>query len=235
MSHKILLYIQPAYNYKLGRIEYAEILVRNYRGIDSVKNIMRFVTRNNIEEQFDFEVLQETLRVMRQTPKLSYPIGINLCSKTAEKPDIACKIIKEIDKYNINHSDIIIEINESTDFKNENVLDNMRKLRQHGIKVALDDFGVDKSNLYTLVCSEVDILKVDRAFIDNRYIEYEQSQNTVLRMLLQLCNSLKMKPIVEGIETTKQLQNIEKLGYCVVQGYLYEKPKPYIEYMTAQG
>lgn len=230
MAREVILYIQPAFSYSTGKVEYAEVLIRGYRGIDSVPKILKFVEVNGIEEVFDLDVLKETIKIIKGK-NIEYPIGVNLCSNTASKKGIADKILTELKENNIKTDRIIIELNEKTDFKNQIVCDNVRKLRKNGIKIALDDFGVENANLYSLISSEVDIIKIDRALIDHVSKEREESQHFILKCLLNLCQSLKLKHIVEGIENRSQLCYIRALGYDTVQGYLYEKPKPIIEYL----
>lgn len=232
METTILLFVQPAYNYNTQRIEYAEVLIREYNNLNNVPSILNFVKKNNIEEKFDFDVLRETLEVMSMYKDLDYPIGINLCPYTASVEGVAHKIIDEIDKYKVKHSDIIIEINEETDLDSKEVSDNINVLRSSGIKVALDDFGIKGANLSSLFRLNVDILKVDRAFIEPHCPEVEESQHTILRALGSLCHQLNLRHIVEGIETKKQLELIKESGYEVVQGYLYKKPVPFREYMA---
>lgn len=231
MTNSISVFVQPAYNYKTKQVEYLEILVRKYKGFTSVHSILKFVHLNSIEEQFDLDVLNETIRLLNNFETLECPVGVNLCPRTITIDGIAEKIIQTIDENNNSGTEIIIEINEGTDFKNTNTKKNIKKLREHGIKIALDDFGIEGSNLYTLLSCDIDILKVDKVFIDDIHTEYEDSQSKILKRLLQLCNDFNLKHIVEGIETSRQLNSIQKLGYSVVQGYLYEKPLPFIQYL----
>ena len=233
MAHKVVLYIQPAYNYETGEVEYAEVLIRNYRGIDTVPGIMRFVHKNSIEDIFDMDILNEVLNVMSKTKNLNYPIGVNICSQSIAKEGMADKIIKMLKKYDINHSSIVIELNECTDFKNDTVQCNINKLREVGIRIALDDFGVESANLCSLMYCNVDILKVDKMFIDRAVGEQKKSQQEILKALIGLCSTLHLYHIVEGVETNKQLDKIQTLGYSVVQGYLYKKPVPFREFMLA--
>lgn len=232
---RINLYVQSAYNYDSSNIDYIEVLVRGYRGFNSVPSIMKFVNLNNLEETFDLDVLTESLRLLNNFDKLEYPIGINLCSSTIELEGIADKIITIIRENNKSGNDIIIEINEKTDFKNKTVIENIKRLRDNGIKIALDDFGVDGANLYSLLNCDIDILKVDKAFIETTENEYEESQLKILKRLLQICDDFNLKHIVEGIETTRQLKYIKDMGYSVVQGYLYEKPLPFVKFLESHS
>lgn len=233
MVNEITLFVQPAYNYSTSKVEYAEVLIRNYRGLTKVPDILNFVKDNHIEEEFDMDVLRETLRVVSETPELDYPIGVNLCSETIKKEGIASKVIGEINKFNVNHRQIVIEVNEETNFCDKVVINNIEELRKNNIKIALDDFGVKNSNLLSLMNAKIDILKVDRAFIDTTTKEKEESQHEILKLLIQLCNNLNLKHIVEGVETNRQLNHIQNLGYSVVQGYLYERPVPFVSYMKS--
>ena len=233
-ASRIKLYVQPAYNYKSKKIEYAEVLIREYKGIDSVEHILNFVESVGIEKQFDIDVLEETLNIINKYPKLEYPLGVNLCPGTLKIKNVANEIISIIEENNINGTEIIIEINERTDFKSREVRANINKLKSYGIRIALDDFGVDGANFYSLLNCNIDILKVDKAFIESTRAEYEESQFKILRRLLDICNDFNLKHIVEGIETNKQLRSITNIGYEVVQGYLYERPVPLAEFIEKQ-
>lgn len=228
---RINLYIQPAYNYDSEHVDYAEVLVRGYRGFESVPSILRFVNLNKMEEAFDLTVLTESLRILSNFEKLEYPVGVNLCPETIQIDGVADKIVTTINENNKSNNEIIIEINERTDFKDDVVKDNIRKLRENGIKIALDDFGVEGSNFYSLLCCDIDILKVDKAFIEATEKEYEESQIKILRRLIQICDDFNLKHIVEGIETKRQLRYLQQMGYSVIQGYLYEKPLPFIQFL----
>lgn len=229
------LYVQPAYNYDSKQIDYIEVLVRGYRGIKSAPNILRFVQLNKLEETFDIDVLRESLKILNNFEKLDYLVGINLCPDTIQLKGMADKIIKIIKENNKSGNEIVIEINEKTDFKNTTAIENIKKLRENGVKIALDDFGVEGSNLYSLLNCSIDILKVDKAFIEANKEEYEDSQLKILKRLFQICNDFNLKHIVEGIETPRQLKYIKEMGYSVVQGYLYERPLPFLKFLESNS
>lgn len=229
------LYVQPAYNYDSKQIDYIEVLVRGYRGIKSAPNILRFVQLNKLEETFDIDVLKESLKILNNFEKLDYLVGINLCPDTIQLKGMADKIIKIIKENNKSGNEIVIEINEKTDFKNTTAIENIKKLRENGVKIALDDFGVEGSNLYSLINCSIDILKVDKAFIEATKEECEDSQLKILKRLFQICNDFNLKHIVEGIETPRQLKYIKEMGYSVVQGYLYERPLPFLKFLESNS
>lgn len=230
MPKHLDLYVQPAYNYDTKEIEYAEILIRKYNGINSVKSILEHIKLFHAEKQFDLEVLDSTLKLMAQVKDIKYTIGVNLCPSTILIENVSKQILELIDSYNIDHSKLIIEVNEASKFGNENVINNIKNLRENGIKIALDDFGVEKATLGSLVTNDFDIIKVDKMLVSNLGKEHENSQTAILKLSLKLFEELNVKHIVEGIETDKQLNYIRGLGYTVVQGFLYEKPMPIKKY-----
>jgi EAL domain-containing protein (putative c-di-GMP-specific phosphodiesterase class I) len=194
-------------------------------GINGVKNILDYVKSNQLEVIFDIDVLRETLTIINDcSTSIDYPIGVNICPVTAEKPGIADRILMEIDLAKVSHKYIIIEFNEGTDFSNDEVIRNAKRLRNKGIKVALDDFGVASANLSTLMENCIDILKIDKVFVDEKSDEIQRSQVVILSTIKALCDNLNLLHIVEGIETKEQLDKIQDMGYSVVQGYLYKKP-----------
>jgi len=232
MNNSINLYCQPAYNYGTNKIDYTEILIRGYNGKDSVYSIMNDIEAHSSEARFDLDILEETLNTLNKYGKLSMPIGVNLCPLTMEQAGIAEKIVSIIQKNNKFNNDIVIELNESTDFKHKNVLANAKYFNKCNIKIALDDFGIDSANLMVLIMYKIDILKVDKKFVDlNNEDELEESQSSVLRALNRIIKDLKIKHIVEGIETDKQLNEIKNIGYKVVQGYIYKKPVPFEQFI----
>ena len=229
MASDVLLYIQPAYNCLTNTIEYAEVLIRRYKGIESVAEILKFVCSNELEKKFDLDVIKEVVNCIKDR-ELPYPIGVNLCPNTIKCPDIVNNITKLLDENNIKYSNIIIEINESTDFTDDKVYNNISKLHNLGFKLALDDFGVEKANLYSIVHYKFDILKVDKSFIGH---EREESKSQILSIIKEICSKFNMKPIIEGVENKRQLSKISDMGYTLVQGYIYTEPIPLKEFMLA--
>lgn len=222
MGHKLSLYIQPVYNYSTDEIEYAEILVRKYRGIDGVERIMKFINRNNSYDIFDIDVLKETLYILKSIPDLGYPVGINLCSKSLEVKDFAKRVVHEIKSSGLDKNKIIIEINEYTNFSNSIAIDNMRILSDNKLKLALDDFGIGNTNVLSFINTKFDYIKIDKELIniDDNW----NHKKFILGHMKEICDTMNIKTVVEGIETSEQLGKMRELGYDTIQGYIIAKP-----------
>jgi diguanylate cyclase (GGDEF)-like protein/PAS domain S-box-containing protein len=98
----------------------------------------------------------------------------------------------------------------------------LNRLADLGLRVAVDDFGTGYSSLAQLTRLPVNVLKIDRAFIDG--MERRQESLTVTRAIISLGKSLGLKLVAEGVETTEQLQELRSQGCDFLQGYLFHRP-----------
>ena len=98
----------------------------------------------------------------------------------------------------------------------------MKQLRGTGVKIAIDDFGTGYSSLSYLQQLPIDIVKIDRSFVQR--IDQDNVALTVVKAVLDLCRALELDTVVEGIETKDQAAIIEQLHCTNVQGYLFHEP-----------
>lgn len=229
MAHQLLLYIQPVYNYSNRKIEYAELLIRKYRGIEGVENILRFVNRSECHEIFDLDIISETLYILKSIPDLGYPVGINLCSKSLEIEGFADKVVNIIEESGVSKDKIVIEINEYTNFSNDTALENMNKFHNNDIKLALDDFGIGNTNVLSFINIKFTYLKIDKEFID--IDDNWHNKKFLLVHMKEICDNMNIKAVVEGIETNEQLDKMRDLGYDTIQGYIITKPISLRDYL----
>lgn len=226
---KVGISIQHAYDINTNKVEYSEILVRQYRGINGAYNILKYVKENNIEKEFDLNVLENLLIYVKSKESIHFPIAVNFCSNTIICDNIHDDIKNLIDKYDIDYNNIAIEIHEDTDLNDSRVVNNIRELKKLGLLIALDDFGISKSNLSNIVEFNFDVIKLDKVFADHlndKSFNGLNKSEVILKYIKMLANELNIKTIVEGIETQEHLDVVSKLGFNYVQGYFYEKPIP---------
>ena len=116
-----------------------------------------------------------------------------------------------------------LEITESSLLKNpDSCLKYMHYLRSLGLKFAVDDFGRDYSSLSYLRRLPVNTLKIDKSFVTN--IHQDHQSRLIIRAIAHLARDLKLKVIVEGVETTKQLIPLLEEGCTTIQGFLFSRP-----------
>ncbi len=103
----------------------------------------------------------------------------------------------------------------------------MDRLKQLGVRIAVDDFGTGYSSLSYLHRLPIDVIKIDRLFLEK--ITEPQGTYPIVTAILSLANALKVETVAEGIETEVQLQLLTELGSDRFQGYLFSRPLPATE------
>ena len=102
------------------------------------------------------------------------------------------------------------------------VVNTLNTLRKAGVRVAIDDFGTGYSSLSYLQDLPLDVLKIDRSFINR--LESERNDESVANTIMLLAKGLGLETIAEGVETTVQFRQVQQLGCNLIQGYYFAKP-----------
>jgi EAL domain-containing protein (putative c-di-GMP-specific phosphodiesterase class I) len=98
------------------------------------------------------------------------------------------------------------------------------------VQIAIDDFGTGYSSLRSLRDMPVDILKIDKSFVDHIVSSAEAA--SLVEMILQLAKNLGMRTVAEGVEELSQLETLREMGCHLIQGYYFSKPLPAGELQT---
>jgi diguanylate cyclase (GGDEF)-like protein len=118
---------------------------------------------------------------------------------------------------------VSIEITETMlSRSNRTLLENAESLRGLGLRIALDDFGTGYSSLAMLRTLPVDVVKVDRAFVDP--VDRDEDAQTIVRAIVAMARALSKDVVIEGLETEAQLRFLESVGCDVYQGYHFARP-----------
>ena len=149
-------------------------------------------------------------------------IAVNLSRIQFKSHRLTQTIAETIEKYGIPPGQLIAEITESTVSDNpQQTFGKLRELRGLGVRVAMDDFGVGHSALGKLDRTPIDILKIDRSFVDR--IGYNESEPLV-EAILQMTRTLGLATIGEGVEHYHQAQWLQQHGCHEAQGYFFARP-----------
>jgi EAL domain-containing protein (putative c-di-GMP-specific phosphodiesterase class I) len=131
-------------------------------------------------------------------------------------------------QHRLEPSQLTIEITETALFGDlEAARTAIDELRALGVRIALDDFGVGYSSLAQLHSVELDVVKIDRSFVDR--IDTDQRQVDFLEALLRLGHVVGVPVVAEGIERPEQLAELRRLGCAYAQGYLFAAALPAAE------
>lgn len=215
--------MQNAINCTNGQRMYGELLVREYNGIIGSYNIIEYIKREELYLEFDYNIFRATVQYIQETGFNSYPIAVNIMDKTLEEFGVADLLLNELNQRGVNGGGVAVEISENTDVQNDAVIENLMKLRNGGLLIAVDDLGYGKSSVETLFKVQPDIIKVAGEIFREESITNGQLTE-IIHSLLNIADVFCTKTIIEGVETDEQLNCVKQLGYKYVQGYIYGKP-----------
>ncbi len=147
-------------------------------------------------------------------------IAVNYSSSSLSKSDGLNQMVLQIkERYQLNAELLEIEITESAMAQCPFAQGQLHKLRQLGFKIAIDDFGTGYSNLSQLQALPIDILKIDKVFVD-----LIESKPHVTELIIEMAHKLKLEIVAEGVEHLSQLTWLAARGCQHIQGYLLSKP-----------
>ncbi|KGP72824.1 EAL and GGDEF domain-containing protein [Pontibacillus yanchengensis] len=167
-------------------------------------------------------VLHQACRDMKQSQK---QVAINISPRQFEDPMFLSKIKGIFRQYEIEPSFFEFEITESVMKDKERTQSIVQDLKNMGIHISIDDFGTGYSNLALLSDLNIDVLKIDRSFI-------QQSNEELVETVIRMGESMGCSIIAEGIETREQAMWLIKRGCSVGQGYWLGKPSPIAKNQT---
>lgn len=154
---------------------------------------------------------------------LDLRVGINLSPRQFLEPDLFGNIQQAIQTSGASPSRIELEITESLAMQDPtNAIALLGRLRETGIKIAIDDFGIGHSSLEYLLRFPIDAIKIDRAFVAN--ITRVQADRVIVRAVTAIGQTMGLSIIAEGVETLRQCDFVDALGVSEIQGYLIGKP-----------
>ena len=137
--------------------------------------------------------------------------------------DLALDFAKVLEETRIIPQNLTLEVTESLAINDmvrmKKILSEIRNL---GVRVALDDFGTGYSSLNHIREMPLDVIKIDRCFIE--HLGEDDFSNAFVRMVSELANAINVRVCVEGVETKRQRDIVKKMGIRMIQGFFYGKP-----------
>lgn len=233
-NHEFQVYYQAKINASTQKISGAEALVRWVRPDGSIIAPGRFIPvleNNGSIAELDRYMFQEVLNHQMQWLKegLSIvPVSVNLSRVQLAEQNFVERYRNMLEGSALPAKYISLEFTESAMFDNEDILrDTVDQLHDLGIKVLIDDFGVGFSSMMTLKTIPVDILKMDKSFVDS--IGDERGNKIVVGMI-EFALSLGMSVTAEGVEDEDQYRFLKVHNCHDIQGYYFSRPIPANEY-----
>ena len=142
-----------------------------------------------------------------------------------KKENFVSNVLGIIRRLNIDPGDIELEITESVfidDF--DEMIEKISALREYGIRISLDDFGMGYSSLSYLKNLPIDTLKIDKSFIDTAITD--NSTGIITESVVNMVKKLGLETIAEGVENEDQMEFLKRISCDNIQGFLLGKPMP---------
>jgi diguanylate cyclase (GGDEF)-like protein len=173
------------------------------------------------------QTFARALQALKQWREISPQLylSINLSALDFEYEELVTDIHKALNHANVPSEAIVFEITESILMRDsKHALHSMEMLKKLGCKLYMDDFGTGYASLTYLKRFPIDVLKIDRSFVQD--IGVDSDDEAIIQSTLTLAHSLGKECVAEGIENKQQLQFLKQLGCKHFQGYLFSKPVP---------
>jgi diguanylate cyclase (GGDEF)-like protein/PAS domain S-box-containing protein len=227
---QLRVWFQPVLSVATGRVVAAEALVRwqhPRRGLLLPGEFLSVAEETGLMSPITKVVLAQSLTQARRwrDQGLKMIVSVNLSCRQLEEPGFEQEVADALDAAGLDPADLCVEVTETALLGAAgHGPDALRKLRELGVAVAIDDFGQGYSSLSYLRSYPADIVKLDRAFVNA--LETNPRDAAIVGGIIQLAHALGMICIAEGVERPGQLQRLTDLGCDQIQGFLLSRPCP---------
>ncbi|TFZ40256.1 bifunctional diguanylate cyclase/phosphodiesterase [Soehngenia longivitae] len=227
-NNEFFLLYQPQIDLKTMEIIGGEALIRWNRprhGIETPLSFIPYAEETGEILKIDSWVIKQALMEIDKLSSLGlddFKISMNISGNTLNNLDYLRKLISELSII-YDFSKAYFEITETNLIEDlENSREALETIKKAKGRIALDDFGVGYSSLSYLKGLDIDMIKIDKSFIDS--IDLNMQNKKILSMIVNLSHELGMKVLAEGVETKEQLNHIIEVGCDYAQGYYFYKP-----------
>lgn len=232
---EFVVFYQPVVDVRTGECSSCEALVRwdsKALGFMGPGDFIPLAEYLGLITSIGDYVLEEACRQCRYWNEHGIPdfhINVNLSVVQLLQKDVAETVARILKKTGVNPKNIVLEITESFAINDmDRVLDIIKGIKKLGPRIALDDFGTGYSSLNYIKQLPLDIIKVDKTFIDD-IVDDEYAQ-AFIKLIVELSDTIDTDIIVEGVENEAQLNILKELGVDYIQGFYYGKPVPAYEF-----
>lgn len=224
-------FFQPKINLADASIVGAEALARwrhPERGIIAPYHFIPLFEKNGFIVKLDFYIFESVCRMLREhidAGKTPIPISSNFSRAHFSHPGFTAEVYEIVRKYDISPHLLELEVTESVvDSTPDALLSQLEELRNYGFHVAMDDFGTGYSSLNLLKNMPIDILKLDKDFLQQGIVS--EKDCIIITGFVHMAQKLKFTVVCEGVETAEQAHFLRSIGCDQAQGFLFAKPMP---------
>ena len=235
---QFVLHYQPQFSGDGNRLTGVEALLRwshPTRGLVPPDEFIPVLEELGLVVQVGEWVLEEACRQLKawHEEKIRIPkISVNLSARQFAEGDLSARIAAILDRTGLAPACLELELTESILMRDvASAMQTLGNLKRLGLCIAVDDFGTGYSSLNYLKQFPIDVLKIDRSFVDGLPDGEQDAQ--IARAIIAMAHSLNMMVIAEGVESQAQLDFLREHDCDEVQGFLLGRPMP-ARQLTAQ-
>ncbi|MGR7070290.1 biofilm formation regulator HmsP [Klebsiella aerogenes] len=234
-NQQFAIWFQPQVDIASGDICGAEVLLRQRQADGSWSlpcDLIERIENCGLMVPVGYWVMEEACRQLAawQQQGIMLPLSVNVSLLQLLHPERGVELLALIERYRIAPGTLVLEVTESRRLDDpQAVIALLRPLRDAGTRIALDDFGMGYAGLRQLQHMKslpVDILKIDKAFID-----MVPDDTSMVPAIIQLARGLKLRIVAEGVEKEEQLKWLQAAGVDIAQGYLFGCALPLESFM----
>ncbi len=233
-EREFVVYYQPKVDMKNEHIIGAEALVRwisKEKGFMNPGEFIPIFEKEGFIIELDFYVLEEVFKIIKEwitNGKNPIPISVNQSRVHLSNPYYIERLKNLIRKYKVPTKYIELELTESLFMEMDSALETVNKIKELGFAVSVDDFGSGFSSLNMLKSMPIDVVKIDREFLNES--ENSEKAQKIICKIVEMAKDLDMNVICEGVEKVEQATFLKSIGCYYAQGFLYAKPMPEPEF-----
>ena len=227
-NDEFVVYYQPKFDLMNRRFVSSEALIRWQSSKYGFLNPAKFLGKAEaagLTHDIDTFVLKkvcENLNDLRRRGKRLLPVSVNFSLYEFYSNNFLDTIVNIMEQYNIPTNLIEIEITEATSQANQFLsISIIKKLKDRGMRVLMDDFGIGFSNVGNLKKIPFDAVKIDKSFIDD--IATDSKAREIVKFLIGLCKVNGMEVIAEGVDDKEQVEILRKSKCDTIQGFYYSQ------------
>lgn len=230
-NDELCVFLQPQTDILSNDITGAEALVRwqhPEKGLLSPFHFIELCEQNGQINRIGHQVLLKTCQLGKQWLDEGNPpmtLAVNLSARQLSSPDLYNQVCEVLERTGYPPQHLELELTESALMGDtEATIALLDRFRALGIHIAIDDFGTGYSSFAYLKRFPIDVLKIDKSFVDE--IEHNSKDREIIAAIIAMGHALGIKVLAEGVESPDQLALLQKMGCDVYQGYLMSPPLP---------
>ncbi|HEX4503449.1 MAG TPA: biofilm formation regulator HmsP [Scandinavium sp.] len=229
-SQQFAVWLQPQVEIASGKVCSAEVLLRLRQTDGSWElppDLIERIESCGLMITVGYWVLEEACRQLAawQSRGIMMPLSVNLSALQLLHHDMVSDMLELLNRYRIERGTLVLEVTESRRIDDPKAaVAILRPLRNAGVQIALDDFGMGYAGLRQLQHMKslpVDVLKIDKIFVDSL-----PDDTSMVSAIIQLARSLNLSIVAEGVETQEQLEWLKSAGVDIAQGFLFARAVP---------